>query len=318
MLRWISSLLRLIQKAQEACLFEIRVEAWDGRCRAMENGQGHVFDDFGYLFRIRQTLLPCFIVKGMYLPRIFSSSRLVRLLSDLASVEVETSKQDVAERLGGWLGVYDAITLHAAHQSINTVDEKKQSNERLARPVALEEEFHRVRSALVKSITASGAAPASGKQPGKPVRPPEAATEADVGYAPYHRRYLDQQRQMALRIDTLRAHIRQAITKVSPQLGQLASVDAVMEQMFGGREKKLLSTVSVLLERRFEHLRKTHQLGPGAAQQQDDPALWRQPGGWQDVFGKELEEVLLAELELRFQPVVGLIEAFSNEVKKYQ
>lgn len=245
--------------------------------------------------------------------RIFSSSRLVRLLSDLASVDVETSKQDLAERLGGWLGVFDAITLHAAHQSINTVDEKKPSDALLTRPFAVEEEFHRVRTALVKSITESGAAP----RLINPARPPEAATETDAGYAPYHQRYLDQQRQMALRIDALRAYIRQAITKVSPQLGQLASFDTVMDQMLGGREKKLLSTVPVLLERRFEQLHKTHQLGLAAAQQDDEPALWRQPGGWLDVFGKELEEVLLAELELRFQPVVGLIEAFSNEVKKY-
>jgi hypothetical protein len=91
-----------------------------------------------------------------------------------------------------------------------------------------------------------------------------------------------------------------------------------MDQLLGGREQKLLSTVPVLLKRRFEHLRKTHQFGLDAVQDQIDPALWRQPGGWRDVFGKELEEVLLAELEFRFQPVVGLIEAFNNEVKKYQ
>ena len=264
---------------------------------------GHVFDDFGYLCSVRQILFPRFNVKGMHLSRIFSSSRLVRLLSDLASVEVEASRQDFSERLGEWLGVFDAITLHAAHQSIHTIDEKKPSDPLLARPFALEEEFHRVRTALVKAVTASGASPASGKQPKNPVPPPEAATETDAGYAPYHQRYLDQQRQMALRIDALRAHVRQALTKVSPQLGQLASFDTVMEQMLGGREQKLLASVPVLLERRFEHLRKTHQLGPDAAQQQD-------------VFGKEMQEALLAELEVRLQPVVGLIEAFSKEVKK--
>ena len=43
----------------------------------------------------------------------------------------------------------------------------------------------------------------------------------------------------------------------------------------------------------------------------------RRPGGGLDVFGKEMQEVLLAELEVRLQPVVGLIEAFSNEVKKH-
>lgn len=252
------------------------------------------------------------------MPRIFSSSRLVRLLGDVASVDVEASRQDFAERLGLWLGVFDGITLHAAHQSINTVDEAKPSDRLLGRTFALEEEFHRVRTALAKTITASGAFSASGQRVRNPVPQPEAATETDAGYAPYHQRYLDQQRHMALRIDALRAHVRQAIAKVSPQLGQLASFDTVMEQVLGGREQKLLSTVPVLLERRFEHLRKTHQPGLDAAQRQDTLASWRQPGGWLDVFGKEMQEVLLAELEVRLQPVVGLIEAFSNEVKKHQ
>jgi hypothetical protein len=231
-------------------------------------------------------------------------------------VEVEVSKQDVAERLGQWLDVFDGITLHAAHQSIKTAAEMKPADALLARTFALEQEFHRVRTALVTAIMASGASPASEKRVRNPLPQPEAATETDAGYAPYHQRYFDQQRHMALRIEALRAHVRQAIANVSPELGQLATFDALMDQMLGGREQKLLSTVPVLLERRFEHLRKAHQLGLDAAQQQDAPALWRQPGGWLDVFGKEMQEVLLAELEVRLQPVVGLIEAFSNEVKK--
>lgn len=251
----------------------------------------------------------------MHLHRNFSSSRLVRLLSDLGSVDVEASKQDVAERLGEWLGVFDAITLHAAHQAIHAPDDKKPSNALLTRGPTLEDEFHRVRTTLVKAIMASGAPP-GGKRVGSYAPQPEAATETDPGYAPYHQRYLAQQRQMALRIDALRAYVRQAITKVSPQLGQLASLDTVMEQMLGGREQKLLSTVTVLLERRFEHLRKTDERELAAAQQQDAPALSPQAGGWQDVFGQEMQAVLLAELEVRLQPVAGLIEAFSNEVKK--
>lgn len=236
-------------------------------------------------------------------------------------MNVEASRQDFAERLGLWLGVFDGITLHAAHQSIKTLVEETPSDAPSARTFALEEEFHKVRSALVMAFTASSASRASGKRVGNPVPQPEAATKTDAGdagYAPYHQRYLDQQRHMATRIDALRAHVRQAIAKGSPQLAQLASFDAVMDQMLGGREKKLLATVPVLLERRFWHLSKTHQLGLAAAQQQDDPGLWAQPGGWQDVFGKEMQEVLLAELEVRMQPVVGLIEAFSNEGKKYQ
>lgn len=239
------------------------------------------------------------------------------MLSDLAPVDVESSKQDFAERLGQWLGVFEGITLHATLQSIKTVDEEKLSDALLCRPFALEEEFHRVRTTLVKAIMASGASAAIGNRVRNPVPQPEAAAETDARYAPYHQRYLDQQRHMVLRIDALRAHVRQAIAKVSPQLEQLATFDAAMDQILGGREQKLLSTVPLLLERRFEHLRKTHQLGLAAAQQRDAPALWPTPGGWLGVFGKEMQEVLLAELEVRLQPVVGLIEAFSNKVKKY-
>lgn len=252
----------------------------------------------------------------MHLHRNFSSSRLVRLLSDLGSVDVEASKQDVAERLGEWLGVFDAITLHAAHQAIQAFDDRKASNPLSTRAPALEDEFHRVRTTLVKAITASGAAPASEKQLRNQLPRPEAATEPDAAYAPYHQRYLAQQRQMALRIDALRAYVRQAITKISPQLGQLASFDSAMEQMLGAREQKLLSTVTALLERRFEHLRKTHERELAAVPQQDAPVLSPQARAWQDVFSQEMQQVLLAELEVRLQPVVGLIEAFSNEVKK--
>ena len=82
-----------------------------------------------------------------------------------------------------------------------------------------------------------------------------------------------------------------------------------MDQTLGVREQRLLSSVPVFLERRFEHLRK--------AQTQDDPLLWRQPGGWLHTFNQEVQDALLAELEVRLQPALGLIEAFSNEVKKH-
>jgi hypothetical protein len=238
------------------------------------------------------------------------------LLGDLASADVEASKQDFAERLGLWLDVFDGMTLHAAHQSIKPLDDGKPSDALLAGASALEEEFHRVRTDLVKAITASAASPGSEQRVSRPRPAPEAATQTDGGYAPYRQRYLDQQRHLALRIDGLRAHVRQAIAKVSPALGQLASFDAVMAQMLGGREQKLLSTVPQLLERRFEHLRKTGPPGLAVDQQQDSAASRPQAGRWQDRFGREWQEVLLAELEVRLQPVVGLMEALRNEVKR--
>jgi hypothetical protein len=231
-------------------------------------------------------------------------------------VEAPASRQDFAERLSQWLDVSDAITLHAAHQSIQPAARKTS----VARPdptSALEAECQRVRTALVKAITASGVAPPARDSRDRGLLPQtDAAPEADAGFAPYQQRYLDLQRQMALRIETLRGHVRQAASRASSRLAQLATMDAVLEQMFAAREQKLMGTVPVVLERRFEQLRTAHQLEMDARQQPDDLAAWRQPGGWQHRFGKELEAALLAELDVRLQPVTGMLEALSNEVEK--
>jgi hypothetical protein len=50
-----------------------------------------------------------------------------------------------------------------------------------------------------------------------------------------------------------------------------------------------------------------------ATQQTDQPALWLQAGGWLAHFCQELHTVLLAELDLRLQPTLGLVEALQNE-----
>lgn len=247
----------------------------------------------------------------------FSRSRLVRLLGDWAPLEAQAPRQDVAQRLSQWLDVSDAITLHATHQSIKPAPIAKPTGAHAGKTKALEDEFQRVRAALAKAITASGAAPPARNSRDRSLLPqPEGASEPDPGFAPYQQRYLEQQRQMALRVEALRGHVRHAVAAASPRLAPLAKMDAVLEQMFGAREQKLMGTVPVVLERRFEQLRTAHQLEMDARQQPDDPAAWRQAGGWQHRFGKELEAALLAELDVRLQPVTGMLEALSNEGEK--
>lgn len=253
-----------------------------------------------------------------FLRKDFSRSSLVRLLGEWAPVEAQASRQDIAQRLSQWLGVSDAITLHAAHQSIRPVAAGKASRAGQAGQTrALAEECQRVRATLVKAIRASGAAaPARNRHDRSLLPPTDAAPEADAGFAPYQQRYLEQQRQMALRIEALRGQVRHAVA-ASPRLVPLAAMDEVLERMFGTREQQLMGTVPVVLERRFEELRTAHELERTAAQQPDDPAAWRQPGGWLHRFGQELEASLLAEMEVRLQPVTGLMEALNNEVEKH-
>lgn len=218
--------------------------------------------------------------------RNISSSRLVRLLGGWAPVDMEASGMDFAERLGQWVNAFDAIGLRAAHQSIGTLTTAApgRPSDPGQTPVnAMTEDFLRVRTALANLIA---------KQP----------TAADASYAPYHQRHLKLQREMEQMIVPLRDRVRQTLGRVSPKLRQLAALDAVLEQVIAPREQMLLPTVSNLMSRRFEHLRLAHGQAIEA-------------GGWLAVFGNDWRQALLSELDLRLEPVMGLIDALRNESK---
>ena len=253
----------------------------------------------------------------------FTRSPLVRLLGELNLHEADAPRLDVAERLEGWVGIAEASTLHAAHQSIAALADapparpghtQTHTPRADSRTMDIAEQLQQTRATLTRAITLHEPAAASRAPMGRPARHGnmhmatlgEPAPEAEIDYAVYRQHYLDQQRNMELMIGPLRDHVRQALfASGSAGLRQLAGLDAVWERLLAPREKNLLATLPAHLERRFKALRKAHQ--------HDAPATWRQPGGWLHGFGQELRALLLAELETRLEPVVGLVEAFSNE-----
>ena len=231
----------------------------------------------------------------------FNSSRFVRFLAELSIVDAAESKQAFAERLGQWLDFADAIALHAAHGSAAA----QRSGAESSTSTALADEFAAARAAWAKSIAASCA------------KWPTSSTAADLdsaaAYEPYRRFYSAQQGEMDVAIRPWRNKARRALTQAGGKLGQLASLDAALDKILSARERQLLATVPALLERRFALLASAHRQRVAETGQPDDPARWGAPGGWLADFGKELAMVLLAELDLRLQPTVGLIEALSNE-----
>lgn len=124
----------------------------------------------------------------------------------------------------------------------------------------------------------------------------------DAGFAPWHHRYLQHQRRMADAIGVLRNRVRQTLAAVSPRLAQLTLLDATLEQLLGRREQQVLSTVPAFLRARFEQLQAQHS---GQLLELFPP----DPDAWLHVFARDFREALRAELELRLQPVAGLIEA---------
>lgn len=245
-----------------------------------------------------------------------NSSRLIRCLADLAVVDTGEARQDFAARLGQWLDVADAITLSSGLSGGGASGAGVPAGEQAEALAGLEAEFARVRTALVKSISESCAPSGGGVRLKFPTPNPGASFESATAYAPYHRFYLTHQRDMDTQIGPLRAQVRKSLAQAVPALKPLAHLDAAFDGILLGQERKTLATVPGLLEKRFDQLRKSHEQQLAETQQADDSALWLQGGGWLAVFRKELQGVLLAELEVRLQPTIGLIEAFSNEVRQ--
>ena len=90
--------------------------------------------------------------RGTYLRSNFSGSRLVRLLNTWAPMDVDASRPDFAARLGQWVGVPDAITLHATHQAVRPSKWPRPQLARCVHAPALAAEFQRVRTALAQAI----------------------------------------------------------------------------------------------------------------------------------------------------------------------
>ena len=223
--------------------------------------------------------------QGLHAP-----SALVRQLAGWFSEGVGAPRQDVAERLGQWLNVNETIALRTALAAAGAAAARRSAPaaDPLALHSALLQELQRVRAVLTQSITARDASHRTD------------ASELDIEWALFHQRLGDQQRRMALSVEALRGHVRQALAQSTPELAQLAALDAAMEPLLAGREARLLSSLPAFLKARFVALR----------QQAADPSdTVRDDLRWLHGFAHEFEQTLLAELELRLQPVIGLIES---------
>jgi hypothetical protein len=244
----------------------------------------------------------------------FNGSALVRLLSRLSQVDVREPRQVTADRLSQWFGWTDAISLSAA---LNGNPAASPSGVR-AGASAEENECNRVRAALTSAIAQDStfvqkpaSAPTKADKAGKAAKAtnasPEdtaidtpaasAATATPTDFAPYRQRYLARQQAMDAAVGPLRGRLRARLAGKSPAMARLAAVDVVMEQVLGAQERSLLGSVPTLLEKHFKRLRQAA------------------PEGWLDAFHQDARDVLLAELELRFQPVDGLLEALRAEHK---
>lgn len=239
-----------------------------------------------------------------------SGPTLVRLLARLAEADVSEPQASLADRLSQWLGWTDAIALSTA---LNTQPGLPRAGAG-ALPALEREDAALVataRSALTKMITRA-CAPAEARRDSRA----RAEADAPASFAEFRQDYLSIQQAMETEVGQLRKRLRALLAARTPALARLAAVDAIMERSLAAREQRLLASVPALLATYFERLRRAAQQAPDEAGPASDVAsdvasdiAPAAPGAWLAAFRKEMQSVLLAELDIRFQPVQGLLAA---------
>ena len=209
----------------------------------------------------------------------------IRLLARVADADVPAPGPALGERLGQWIDWTRAVALAGARDG-------RPSPSAPAAPATGpdgDDEVARTRAALAEAIARDLPTP------------PAAVTDADaIDFAPYRQHCLAMQRAMQAATGRLRGRLRDRLAQRSPELARLAEVDAVMELTLSPREYKLLAGVPLLLGQHFDRLR-AGATAPGQA--------GAASAAWLDVFHRDMQDVLRAELDVRFQPLEGLLAA---------
>lgn len=188
----------------------------------------------------------------------------------------------LSEKLAGWLDWRDAVALS---QALNAAAERSAGESPVAPMAALDwagAALQRLRAELRAGFASTALV-------GDPT-----VTGADVAAFRLHQ--VQQQRAMAARIATLRERLRVQLAESSSELARLAALDAVFDQALASRERQLLAALPAQLPQLAERLQA------------------QMPEDWASRLWEQLQRALQLELELRLQPVLGLIAALQHQV----
>ncbi|MCE4061811.1 DUF3348 domain-containing protein [Pandoraea sputorum] len=239
---------------------------------------------------------------------VISAPTLIRSLARLSSFAPPEAAPSLSDRLSQWLGWTDAIALSSALKA-NPPAATPGVRSAAQSPAA---ELARVRVDLAAAIARDCGLAAA---PGGQIRALSAAERQRAAsfaeFPAYRQRYATSQQTMDTAISALRTRLRAQLATMSPDAARLASVDAVMERVMGARERTLLASVPNLLEGHFVRLRDTEQAAMAAPRVPGAPPL-APAGSWLDTFHRDMQSVLLAELDIRLEPIEGLIAALAS------
>ena len=243
-------------------------------------------------------------------------SKLVRLLSEYQLSKVDVNHEKFAERLGLLVDLSDSVALSESLRAIPSMSYNINRKDSDSHESTLVKKLLEQRSDILKSILKSFDPSAVFVQFRLPTPKHDTPIHEALNFDQYQRFYLLHQSEMDFKIEKIRANVRHKIASRSLKLAQLAVLDKTISRSMSLHTRKHFSTIPKILKSRFTQLYADYQSVNDRSDFVDNPSKWLEKSGWLSQFYAEMQQLLLAEFEVRLQPVIGLVEAYNEDIEK--
>ena len=220
--------------------------------------------------------------------------RLLQLLAHSGAPLADDPLPCCGERLGRLFGLSDTLILDSAiaFRARQPGMDQGSAIERVIQELA------NTRRALIGKISSYGS---------------EVEPTDSVDFEPYLNAWLALQRRVIAASRQLRDKARKVMKDHNQNLARLAELDLAFDHAMAGYTSQCFSHIPKVLEQRFQALFPAllqAQQTPSEPSRETDSA----PGDWLNRYCEEAQNLLFAELDVRLEPVLGLLEACHNEV----
>lgn len=231
------------------------------------------------------------------------ASRLLRFLAELGVADTAVSHTHFTVRLGQMFDLPDSIRIAAVHDKRTSAA----CGHATPSPEEVKKAFLRGRAAIVNTALQSFVPGGGSIRLRFPQVTAGGADEQATTAAPYLAFYASMQREIDFRIRQLQAETRRALTELSPRLAQLAALDAALGDPLSGHGKRFFPVVGELLGKRLKVTLEHDRQSTADGQHKDLESV-----GTLAQLRAEMQGLLLAEIETRLLPTLGLIEALDE------
>lgn len=235
---------------------------------------------------------------------LLASSELIRNLQHMLDKDLVVGQTRFSERLTQNMDFSSSLKLSELHGYLRLLEKKvpKHVDDDLlqSQQKALNAAVERVSRSIIQNIDQSFDSKV--EQPRFPLPIVDLEKET-LDLSAYKNFYQAQQTEMSAKIQGLRSYVRETLSGSNLSMAKLSLLDQTLEDTIGLPLRSGLSVVSKVIS---THSQKIQMSLSQLAETDKNMALVQ--------FHNELHQLLLAELELRLQPVHGLINAFNQEV----